>query len=99
MSTHSAAMVEVPAVPLTLEGYAVLHQMMRIRWFSWNALRPTLRTEIVQEAAASISELEARQSGQSAFYSLLGHKGDLMFVHFRDSFDDLNQVELQLSQL
>jgi chlorite dismutase len=92
-------MVEVPAVPLTLEGYAVLHQMMRIRWSSWNALRPTLRTEIVQEAAASISELEARQSGQSAFYSLLGHKGDLMFVHFRDSFDDLNQVELHLSQL
>jgi len=32
-------------------------------------------------------------------YSLLGHKGDLMLVHFRQSFDELNQAELQLAQL
>jgi chlorite dismutase len=38
-------------------------------------------------------------NGQSAMFSLLGHKGDLMFVHFRRSFDELKQVELQLSQL
>ena len=29
---------------------------------------------------------------------MLGHKGDLMLVHFRDSFDDLNQAELQLNR-
>ena len=32
-------------------------------------------------------------------FLLLGHKGDLMFVHFRRSFDELNQAELQLAQL
>src|SRR4029077_16536093 len=32
-------------------------------------------------------------------FSLLGHKGDLMFVHFRKSFDELNATELQLAQL
>jgi len=29
---------------------------------------------------------------------MLGHKGDLMVVHFRDSFDELNSAELQLSR-
>jgi chlorite dismutase len=38
-------------------------------------------------------------SGQSALYSVLGHKGDLMFVHFRPSFEELNQAEMQISQL
>ncbi|MEO8028225.1 MAG: hydrogen peroxide-dependent heme synthase, partial [Bryobacteraceae bacterium] len=35
----------------------------------------------------------------SAMYWMLGHKGDLMFVHFRRSFEELAQVELKLSQL
>ena len=29
---------------------------------------------------------------------MLGHKGDLMLVHFRDSFDELNAAELQLNR-
>ena len=29
---------EIPAVPLTTEGYSVLHQMMRVRWSAWRAL-------------------------------------------------------------
>ena len=29
---------EVPAVPLTTEGYSVLHQMMRVRWSAWRAV-------------------------------------------------------------
>jgi chlorite dismutase len=43
--------------------------------------------------------MEGRASAQSALFSLLGHKGDLMFVHFRDTFDELNQVELDLAKL
>jgi hypothetical protein len=27
--------VEIPPVPLTVEGYSVLHQMMRFRWSAW----------------------------------------------------------------
>jgi hydrogen peroxide-dependent heme synthase len=37
--------------------------------------------------------------GQSALFSLIGHKGDLMLVHFRKSFADLNQAELKLANL
>ena len=94
-----AAAAEIPAVPLTIEGYSTLHQMMRFRWATWRALPGTERERIISEAAPVLSQMEQNSSGQSAFYSLIGHKGDLMFIHFRESFDDLNRAELQLAQL
>src|SRR5690348_11452983 len=90
---------EIPPAPLTIEGYCVLHQMMRIRWAAWRQLRATQKTDIVHEAAAVLGKMEQCSSGQSAFYSLLGHKGDVMFVHFRHSFDELNQAELHLARI
>jgi peroxiredoxin len=97
--TTSRVSVEIPPVPLTVEGYSVLHQMMRFRWAEWRALSSALKSEIIQEAGDELAKMEQNASGQSALYSLIGHKGDLMFVHFRQSFADLNQVELQLAQL
>jgi hydrogen peroxide-dependent heme synthase len=90
---------EIPPVPLTIEGYSVLHQMMRFRWSAWRPLRTSIKNDVVREAAAALARIEQNASGQSALYSLLGHKGDLMFVHFRQSFDELNQVELKLQRL
>ena len=90
---------EIPAVPLTVEGYSVLHQMMRFRWSAWRALAPNERSTIAQEAAVVLGEMERTSNGQSALYSLIGHKGDLMLVHFRKSFADLNQAELKLASL
>jgi peroxiredoxin len=98
--THSeSTSTEPPAVPLTIEGYSLLHQMMRFRWADWRLLRSTQKTEIVHEAVGVIGKMEQGSAGQSAMYSLLGHKGDLMFIHFRKSFDELNQTELQLAKL
>ena len=93
------ATAEIPAVPLTIEGYSVLHQMMRLRWSAWRGLDRAKKTEIVQEANRLLGEWEQGKTGQSALYSLIGHKGDLMLVHFRNSFDDLNRIEMQLAQL
>jgi chlorite dismutase len=87
---------DLPAVPLTLEGLSVLHQMFRFRWSDWRRLSERRQTEIVREAGDILKPSE--EAGQSAVYSMLGHKGDLMFVHFRESFDDLNTVELQLNR-
>jgi hydrogen peroxide-dependent heme synthase len=94
------ASAEVPAVPLTTEGYGVLHQMMRFRWTAWRALPDATRSAIAREAAAVLGEMENKVAGgQSALFSLIGHKGDLMLVHFRNSFADLNQAELKLASL
>jgi len=93
---------ELPAVPLTTEGYSVLHQMMRLRRSEWRALSPSAQASIAQEAAAALSAMEkpaGEAKGQSALYSLIGHKGDLMLIHFRNTFADLNQAELTLANL
>ena len=103
MATRTArpqtASAEMPAMPLTVEGYSVLHQMMRFRWSAWRHLRPVQKTEIVDEAAVVLSRMEQNAAGQSALYSVVGHKGDLMFLHFRQSFDELNRAEMQLANL
>jgi hydrogen peroxide-dependent heme synthase len=91
-----AVSTELPAMPLTLEGLSVLHQMFRFRWPEWRKQDSSRQQEIAREAAAMLSPSEA--AGQSAVYSMLGHKGDLMLVHFRDSFDELNAAELQLNR-
>jgi peroxiredoxin len=98
---HAPAAVDtqLPAVPLTLEGYATLHQMMRFRWTAWRALPEAERHDIVGEASALLAKMETNQNGQSALFSLIGHKGDLMMVHFRETFADLNQAELDLARL
>src|SRR5947209_6758688 len=94
-----ATSAEMPAVPLTIEGYSVLHQMMKFRWSAWRELSPEKQRTLTAEAAAVLGKMEQNSNGQSALYSLIGHKGDLMLVHFRESFDALNEAELQLSRI
>jgi len=98
-ATPKAVSEDIPPVPLTIEGYSVLHQMMRVRWAAWRPLPAAEKAAIIDEASGILSKMEQNAAGQSALFSLLGHKGDLMFVHFRRSFDELNQAELQLAQL
>src|SRR5512147_122056 len=86
---------ELFPVPLTIEGASVLHQMAHFRWPVWRKLGTAERSRIVTDAAPVLAKLE---SGQSALYSVLGHKGDLLLVHFRNSFDALKQIELELSR-
>jgi len=92
---------EIPEVPLTTEGYSVLHQMMRFRWTAWRALSEATRSSIAQEAASVLGQMEEAKKdvGQSALFSMIGHKGDLMLVHCRNSFAELNQAELKLASL
>jgi hydrogen peroxide-dependent heme synthase len=101
--TRPEVAVEIPAVPLTTEGYSVLHQMMRFRRAAWRALPDAEKSAIAKEASEALSVMEKSDAknpaGQSALFSLIGHKGDLMLIHFRESFADLNQAELQLANL
>jgi hydrogen peroxide-dependent heme synthase len=94
---------ELPPVPLTLEGASVLHQMFRFDRRSWRNLNAERRGCILDEAKRALLPMEQGASGghpnQSAVYSLIGHKGDLMVVHFRDSIADVHNAELALSKV
>ena len=94
-------MAEFPPVPLTLEGSHVLHQFFRFDWKAWRPLAPEKECrKIVDEFTSLLQRLERSSDGkvQSAMFSELGHKGDLILVHFRDSLEVLNQIELDLAQ-
>jgi chlorite dismutase len=98
--TPEPAASAAPAMPLTLEGASVLHQMMRFRRAAWRALPAATRAGILAEAVAALGRMETHADGrESALYSLLGHKGDLLLLHFRRSFEELNQAELELARL
>jgi len=100
MTPEITAAIQLPEVPLTVEGASVLHQMMRFRWSAWRDLAKSARSSMVAEAAEVLSSWEKPNEGQqSGIFSLLGHKGDLMLVHFRRTFEELNQAQTQLSRL
>src|SRR6266508_4591013 len=83
MTPDTLPVTAVPPVPLTVEGASVLHQMVRLRRPAWRALEAATRAAIVAEAAAALGQWERFADGrQTAVYSLLGHKGDLLFAHF-----------------
>jgi len=83
-------------VPLTLEGSSLLHQMLRVRWPEWRALSAVRRDQILTEAGAALQQMEGQGS---ALFSLLGHKGDLLLVHFRQNFEQLGEAERALQKL
>jgi chlorite dismutase len=100
MPTEMPVEIALPEVPLTVEGASVLHQTMRFRWTAWRALAAGARAAILAEATEALEAMEKPDGGrQSAVFSLLGHKGDLMFVHFRRSFEELSQAQLRLARL
>jgi hydrogen peroxide-dependent heme synthase len=87
-----------PQVPETLEGWSVLHQMFRVRW---SELR-TLGAERRARMALELGDLRGVRSDSGRFNTapihLLGHKADLMLLHFRRTFDELGDAELALAQ-
>jgi len=92
---------DFPPVPLTLEGASVLHQFFRFDWKAWRSCADGEREKIAAEFVAALKKLERGETDapvRSALYSQLGHKGDLMLIHFRESLEALNQVELDLAQ-
>jgi peroxiredoxin len=86
--------VELPAVPLTLEGSYALHQMFRFRHTAWREQDSFHRDRILEQA---IAVLDGMESG-SAVYSHIGHKGDLLLLHFRDSLENVHRAELAIAQ-
>ena len=90
---------DFPAAPLTLEGYSILHQMFRVRRRELRSLDPAKRSAMLKDASKLFGEMSRREDGESALFSALGHKGDLMIVHFRRSFDELGRAELDVAGL
>ena len=102
-SSDPEALVRKPALeheaPNTLEGWSVLHQVFRLRREALSALGAERRERILRQAAGAISAMERREDGESALFSILGHKGDVLTLHFRRSFDELERAQADIAAL
>ncbi len=87
-----------PRVPETLEGWCVLLQMFRLRWREWTTLQGPVRRGRGAETVAALASMNRPGHSATALSTLLGHKGDLMAIHFRSSFEELQAAQLAMSR-
>ena len=71
--------------------------MFRVDWGRLGEAFPGDRQQITEEATHVLTATDAAD-GATALVQLLGHKGDLMVIAFRRSFDELGRFELALSR-
>ena len=88
-----------PRVPETLEGWWLLHQMFKFDWPAWQGLSQGERQQKAAEAAGELGGMGRAGEGVSAPCTLLGHKGDLMLIHFRRSVEELEAAQLSTERL
>ncbi|MCB0272658.1 MAG: hypothetical protein KDD46_06570, partial [Bdellovibrionales bacterium] len=77
-------------VPSTLDGWACLHEFYTVDWASWFDTDALERSDIIEASQSFLTQIAKPSKGHSGFFSMLGHKSDLMFLHFRETFDELN---------
>lgn len=80
----------------TLEGWYALHDFRSIDWQSWKASPPELRQQALEELEQFLdqcAQAEAAKTGSTAFYSIIGQKADIVFMHLRETLDDINDLE------
>jgi len=88
-----------PFVPETLEGWSALHLMFGVEWDRLGSRTESDRVQLSGSFLEATTPPDlADAGGSTAFVQLLGHKGDLMLIFFRRTFDDLGRVELALRQ-
>jgi len=86
-------MLPMAVSPGTLDGWFVLHDLRRINWPAWKQLSAAEQAAILDEAAGFLAQAAAPAAGRSAYYSMLGHRSDLMLLHLRPTLDELNAAE------
>jgi len=91
-------MVEAPQ---TEEGWFALHDFRSIDWDAWRDAPERERRRAIEEGEAFLKHRELvadADEGDSGLFSVLGHKADLLFVHFRPSLDDLSSIERRFEE-
>lgn len=84
-------------IPQTKEGWYVLHDCYVVDWPRWRACHAG--NDIIDEAQAWLARQQQVDRGDTALFSIVGQKADLLFLHYRDSVEALDQVELSFRRL
>ncbi len=88
--------IKVAKAPETLDGWFCLHSLYRVDWPRWQAMAQDRKELMLAEAEGLMAREQAKEAdhlGSSGHYWLLGHKADLMGVHFRPTIEELAAIE------
>jgi chlorite dismutase len=86
-----------PEVPQTREGWYVLHDFYTVDWPRWRSCHAG--NDLIDEAKAWLERAGQVERGDSAIYSIVGQKADFLFLHYRESVQALDEVELSFRRL
>lgn len=92
---------QVSEAAQTLEGWYALHDFRMINWSLWKLASEQERNNALDELASLLKEytsVEEQKQGSTAFYSIVGQKADFVFMHLRESLEELNQLETAFSK-
>lgn len=85
----------------TLEGWYVLHDFRAIDWTAWKSLTNQERNRAEDELYSLLAQYQSTEDqklGSTAFYSIVGQKADFMFMHLRETLEELNELETQFNK-
>jgi hydrogen peroxide-dependent heme synthase len=86
--------------PETLEGWYALHQLYTVDRKAIRALGAEARRDVHCGISNELpAVLRAAQDGWSAVVSLVGSTADVLFMHFRPTLDELQDVQHQVDRL
>ena len=84
--------------PPTDEGWYALHDFRTIDWDAWRSATDRERSRALAEVKEHLEHrlaVEDASEGESALYSILGHKADILLVHLRPSSALIGALERQ----
>ncbi|GFN31256.1 hydrogen peroxide-dependent heme synthase [Paenibacillus xylaniclasticus] len=80
----------------TLEGWYALHDFRSIDWQAWKGASEAERAQAADELQSFLNQWEQvheSKQGSTAVYSVVGQKADIVFMHLRETLEELNELE------
>lgn len=80
----------------TLEGWYCLHDFRSINWQVWHSFTEAERTRAIDEYVQLEQQwraVEQNKEGSTAVYGIIGQKADLVFMHLRETLEELMMLE------
>jgi peroxiredoxin len=80
----------------TLEGWYALHDFRAMDWTAWKNLSAEERKHAEDEYLTFVkdwAQTEEKKEGSTAIYSIVGQKADFVFMHLRETLEELNELE------
>ena len=79
--------------PRTEEGLYVLHDLRTIDWDAWRNAAERDREAAIEEGVEFLETHADIEEGDTAVFSVLGHKADLLILHLRPTLSELDTAE------